>query len=122
MAYSTHWEPNGIRWVYSGDLTDEDILNSNHALYRDPRFAHIGYQICDFTEVVRFPIASKTVYKIAKTDREMSQRNPNIKVAVISNDKVMEGLNRMYQLVGENSPWKSQLFTDEQSARAWIES
>lgn len=29
MSYETRWEPEGVHWVYTAILTDDDVLRSN---------------------------------------------------------------------------------------------
>ena len=53
-------------------------------------------------------------------DTEQSKKNPNIKVAAISNEIVMRGLTRMYEIVGDGSAWEIQIFENEEDARVWI--
>ena len=120
MAYETFWEEKGIKWVFSGDLTNDDLLKCNQELYEDPRFIDIDYEICNFIAVENFPVESRVVQHVAKMDMEQSKRNPNIKVAVISNKLVMRGLTRMYEITGDGSAWETQFFENEEDARAWI--
>lgn len=120
MAYKTFWEERGIKWVFSGKLTNDDLLNCNKELYEDPRFLDIEYELCDFTDVEDFPIDSKVIRIVGEMDMEQSKKNSNIKVAIISNETVMFGLTRMYEAAAFSSPWETQFFENEEDARAWI--
>ena len=120
MAYKTFWEEKGIKWVFSGILTNDNLLNCNKELYEDPRFLDIEYELCDFTAVKSFPLDSEVINMVGKMDLEQSKRNPNIKVAVISNAPVMIGLTNMYEAAAYSSPWETQFFENIEDARAWI--
>jgi hypothetical protein len=120
MAYKTFWEEKGIKWVFSGSLTNDDLLNCNKELYEDPRFLDIEYQLCDFTAVEGFPVESRAVELVGEMDKQQSKRNPNIKVAIISNETVMRGLTRMYEISSDGSAWETQFFENDEDARAWI--
>ncbi len=120
MSYKTFWEDNGIRWIFSGQLTVDDLLKCNQDLYKDPRFSDIEYEICDFRAVIDFPEESKAVHVIANMDMEQSKRNPNMKVAIIGNRLAIFGLTRMYQIVTGDSVWETHYFENEDDARAWI--
>ena len=120
MAYETFWEEKGIKWVFSGDLTNENLLKCNKELYNDKRFLDIKYELCDFSLVKNFNINSDTVYKVAKMDLEYSLKNPDIKVAIIANDLVLTGFTRMYQIINEPSAWETEIFKNEKDAREWL--
>jgi hypothetical protein len=120
MAYITFWEEKGIRWIFNSDLTNDDLLKCNQELYEDTRFLNIDYEICDFTAVEKFSLESDVVRQVARMDVEQSKRNPNIKVAIISNELVIRGLTRMYQITGDASAWETQIFNNEEDARVWI--
>lgn len=120
MAYKTFWEEKGIKWVFSARLTNEDLLECNKNLYEDPRFLDIEYELCDFTAVKDWPVDSKVIFSVGEQDAVQSQRNPTIKVAIISNQAVMRGLTSMYESSAYSSTWKTQLFENEEDARAWI--
>jgi hypothetical protein len=120
MSYETFWEEKGIRWVFSASLTNEDLLESNKELYEDPRFLDIEYELCDFTAVEDWPVESKVIFSVGEQDAVQSQRNPNIKVAIISNEPVMRGLTNMYEASAYGSKWKTMFFENKEDARAWI--
>jgi hypothetical protein len=120
MAYKTFWEEKGIKWVFTGSLTNDDLLKCNKELYENPRFLNVEYELCDFTAVEDFPVESKVIRLIGRMDLEQSKRNPKIKVAIISNEIVMRGLVSIYEAAAYNSPWETQFFENEEDARTWI--
>ena len=120
MPYETLWEEKGIKWIFSGSLTNEDLFECNKELYEDPRFLDIEYELCDFTAVEDWPVESKVIFSVGEQDAVQSQRNPNIKVAIISNEPVMRGLTSMYEASAYGSKWKTQFFENEEDARAWL--
>ena len=84
MSYKTFWEANGIKWVFSGTLTNGDLLQCNKELYNDSRFLDLKYELCDFTAVEKFPVDSDVIRQVAEMDSIHSRRNPNIRVAIIT--------------------------------------
>jgi len=120
MAYETHWEPSGIRFVFTGTVTDDDLIQSNKDVYDDPRFEDIRYQIADFRDMDEFAALSDTVRLIADMDREQASRNPDIKVAILSTSSLMKGLGRMYALSGAGEEWDVRVFDTEEEAREWF--
>jgi hypothetical protein len=119
MGYKTFWEEKGIKWIFSGSLTNDDLYNCNMDLYKDSRFLDIEYELCDFTAVESFPVDSEVIVSIGKMDMEQSKINQNVKIAIISDEAVMRGLSNMYEAASYNSPWETQLFENEEDARAW---
>jgi hypothetical protein len=100
MPYTTHWEDRGIRWVFTGVLTNEELLNANLDIYDDPRFMEMRYQVVDFLQVTNFNVTPEVVREIGILDEKASQRNPDVKVAVIATNLFHKGLTRMWELSG----------------------
>jgi hypothetical protein len=121
MPYETHWEPEGIRWVYTGAMTDDDVLRSNLELYADPRFESIRYEIADLTGVERFEGSARAIRRLSRMDRDQASRNPNIKVALIADAELFRGIANVYALSSADSPWETRVFNTEEEARAWLD-
>jgi hypothetical protein len=120
MPYETFWEPRGIRWVFEGSVTDDDLTRPNEDLYDDSRFLEIRYQIADFRFISGVSALSETVRLVSHMDREQSRRNPDVKVAILGTSPVVKGLARMYALTGAEDRWQVRLFETEEEAREWI--
>ena len=121
MPYETHWEEEGIRWVYVGTMTDDDILRSNLELYDDPRFETIRYQIADLREVEHFEGSSRAVRRLSRMDADQATRNPNIRVAILAQAALMRGIANVYAMSGAESPWETRVFESEKEAREWLD-
>ena len=120
MPYTTHWEDRGIRWVFTGVLTNEELLNANLDIYDDPRFMEMHYQVVDFLQVTNFNVTPEVVREIGILDEKASQRNPDVKVAVIATNLFHKGLTRMWELSGGGAIWQTAIFEDEETARVWV--
>ena len=120
MPYEIHWEDEGIRWVFVGIVTDDDLLRCNLELYDDARFESIQYEIADFRAGESFTVTPKTLRRVARMDRDQAVRNPNVKVAVIATAAVQKGLARMYALSGGDTLWVTEVFDTEEDARVWV--
>ena len=124
MAYKTFWEEKGIYWVFSGTLKNVDLINCNKEVYEDPRFQNIEYELCDFNAVDSFPVNATTIRMVAEMDAEAYKINPNIKTAIVANQKVMKGLTNMYnvyfELAGNDVSWETEIFEKIEDARKWI--
>ena len=120
MSYETHWEPEGIRWVYSGVMTDDDILRSNLELYDDPRFDTLKYQIADLRRVESFEGSARAVRRLSRMDRDQASRNPNVKVAILAGEALVRGIANVYAMSGVDAPWETRIFESEDDAREWL--
>jgi hypothetical protein len=121
MPYETHWEPHGIRWVFTGEVSDDDLVRCNRELYEDPRFLTIRYEIVDFQKITGIAARSETVTLVADMDREQSARNPEVKVAILGATPLITGLTRMYAMSGGDEIWDVRIFETEEEARKWID-
>ena len=126
MAYKTIWEERGIKWVFSGELTNEDFLKCNDELYKDDRSTTIEYQICDFNNIESVSLNSKTIRLVAESGAEFYRINPNKRVSVVTNRPVMVGLANMYmayfQLATRGDTWATEVFPTIEDAREWLTS
>lgn len=120
MPYETHWEDRGIRWVFTGEVTDDDLIRCNQELYDDPRFLTIRYEIADFREITVAAARSETVTRVGDMDREQAARNPDVKVAILGATPLITGLTRMYAMSGGDAIWDVRIFETEVEARKWI--
>ncbi|MBD3367182.1 MAG: hypothetical protein GF405_03270 [Candidatus Eisenbacteria bacterium] len=120
MSYETHWEPDGVRWVYRGVMTDDDILRSNLELYDDPRFDTLKYQIADLRGIESFEGSARAVRRLSRMDRDQAVRNPNVKVAILADEALVRGIANVYAMSGVDAPWETRVFESEKEARAWL--
>jgi len=120
MPYETHWEADGVRWVYTGAMSDDDVLRANLDLYGDSRFPSIHYQIADFRGVDAFTATAETVRKLSRMDREQSARNPLMKVAIVASSPLTRGIASLYVLSAGDTPWSIQVFDALDGAREWL--
>ena len=120
VPYETFWESEGIRWVYTGAMSDDDVLRANLVLYDDPRFESIKYQIADFSGVDALAAHAETIRRLSHMDKDQSSRNPNLRVAVIAATPLTRGIASMYRLAAGATPWAIEVFETEEDARDWL--
>ena len=84
MCYTIKWSDRGVIWTYAGVLTGNALIESNLAIYNDPRFETIDYQIVDLRGVEEFRVLSQHMEKVAALDVAASKLNSHIRVAVVS--------------------------------------
>lgn len=125
MSYIIHREKQGNYLVFSGSLTSEDLINCNKEFYADPDFPTYKYVIINFNAVEKFPIETSAIRAVAEMDAEHVKINPNLKTAIVANQRVITGLTNMYQtffeLAGNNPTWETQIFETLEEARKWLD-
>ncbi|HSG98516.1 MAG TPA: STAS/SEC14 domain-containing protein [candidate division Zixibacteria bacterium] len=120
MPHTITWEPEGVRWTYSGCVTDQEAIQSNLDIYDDERFESIRYQLVDMLQVETFDVSGATIREISHMDREQRPRNPNIKVAFVTTKQVIYGMGRMYEMAGGMEAWETKVFETLGEAREWL--
>ena len=122
MPYEIRWETEGVRSVFSGTVTDDDLIRSNVEIYDNSQFTAIRYEIADFRLAESSSMSAETVRRVARMDRDQSMRNPDVKVAILATGALAQGLTRMYALSGGDTPWVTELFGTEEDALSWLAS
>lgn len=120
MPYVINWNPHGVEWIYSGTITGKEIIQSNEAIYGDPRFDDLRYQLVDFTRVVDFAVSSKEMRQMAHLDAAASRSNPEIRLAVIAPEKAGRELCQSYLDSSGNLNWRVRVFENRDAAEAWL--
>ena len=120
MAYELVWKDNGVEMIYSGVLTDMDIISSNIEVVSSKNFRNLQYQICDLQGLTSYPISSEIIKQVAIIDNKASLINPNIHVAIIGSTIIAHGIAKMYQNFILESEWDTEFFEDRSSARKWL--
>ncbi|MFC1889436.1 hypothetical protein ACFL4G_06740 [Thermodesulfobacteriota bacterium] len=124
MSYKITIEDRGIYCVFSGALTNEELINCNNEIFQIPQFSEIEYEIVNFKNVTEFPIESSAIRTVAEQDAEIYKTNPNVKAAIVANTPVIKGLTNMYrtyfELSGNDISWEIEVFNTDEDARKWI--
>lgn len=119
MSYAIKWTDCGVIWTYTGILTGEELIESNLAIYSDPRFESIRYQIVDLRAVHEFKVLQSEMEHLAELDVTASALNAAIKVAVVTNEVTGKHMNRTYAEHAPASHWETKVFNDYIAAFEW---
>lgn len=122
MAYRTIWEPHGVVWVYSGQVTAEEIESANREFYGDPRSDRTRYQIIDTRQVDGVEWGDRSIKTTAAQDSGAERTLKNVKVAYVATDPEIVSMMEGYVEISKalNSSWTFQGFEDLESAREWV--
>lgn len=119
MPYTINWTDNGVIWTYSGVLTGEELIESNMAIYSDPRLQKISFQIVDLRAVTEFQVLQEHMVRIAELDTTASVLNPEVKVAVVTNEVTGKHMNRTYSEHAPENHWETKVFNVYPQAYEW---
>lgn len=98
-----------------GVLTCQEICDHERALLQDPDFDSSFNQLIKLTGVTTFDLSSDEVCKVAKIETLRARR-----AMVVSEDPLLFGMVRMYQILRDSDPDDIQVFHDIKAARKWL--
>jgi hypothetical protein len=103
--------------IYSGHLTDVDVLGHQDRLRADGLFQPHFRQLFDSLNVETVEVGVETIRKLA-------QGNPfgtGARRAMVTDNALIFGYTRMFEiLVGLDRPDEFDLFSDMAEARSWL--
>ncbi len=108
-----------MTWRYWGQVTGEELLQSNREVYGDERFRGIRYQVVDLTQVERFDVSAYDMAILAKEDLAAARANPSVRVAVAAPNELIRMLSIYYESESSDSPWEQQIFDSLSVAQLW---
>ena len=120
MAYSITWTQTGVIWDYSGLLTGAEILESNDAIYGDPRFDEIRFQLVDLSRVSEFEVSELEMRQMAHLDKAAARSNPSIRLAVVAPTGPAREIAENYEKHNKNIKWESAIFETRSQAEEWL--
>lgn len=125
MAYQTFWEENGICWKYTGDVTAEEISESQDEFFADYRSKNARYQIIDASAIDSLHWDQSDIVETSANDVGASMAVKDLKIAfVVSEDpEVRKKIDAYIDLCKEmEASWTFGVFKSMDAARAWIKS
>ena len=120
MPFANKWKDNMIERVATGKVTGEEIIQSSLDMYGDERFDRLRYGLVDFTQAESFEMDNKETKIVAYMDKAAARSNPNLKIAIVAPQDVINKLANAYATFGEVSPWEIEVFDTLDEARQWL--
>lgn len=124
MPSKVIWSNHGATKKYWGSLTYKDIESADNALFGDYRFDGIQYLVIDCMDVIETLLEDEAIDVLAHTDHVASSYKRTLKMAFACN---LPKLTLQFQkYISESASignrWDIRMFTDLQSAEAWVKS
>jgi len=122
VAYQTYWEDHGVYWIYSGIVTEKEVLDSNHEFYQHQQSNKCHYQIIDALEVELFDFQNDAMVDLAALDSSHAIAGVTLKLAFIASDTKVLGVFDTYINYSKmlNNRWEMEVFDNVPEARAWL--
>jgi hypothetical protein len=109
-----------LRIVFSGTLTNEDLLNAAREV-ADLERAHaiVPHRLSDLRPVTRLEINFQGVLELA--NRRLALEFPNaFKSAIVATDVAHFGFARMFQTLNDHPQIAIAIFGSDADARSWL--
>lgn len=124
MPHTTTWEEHGIYWQFHGIVDAEEFFETDAELYDDPRSDQIKYWIWDGANIEKLAVEDIHVELIAASDWAASENLQDVKGAFITKNPDIAKFMAVYIGISKEfeSPWKSRIFENIETARQWLSS
>ena len=113
----------GVLFIGEGIVTGKDIISSNNQIFSsEEKMKKNKYALIDYSKITQFEVSTSEVEIIASQDRKASEYIPDGVVAVVAKKDLVFGINRMWEIIVENTglQWEIMVFRDRDDAEAWI--
>ena len=120
MASINTWSDNGLHRKFAGNVTGDEILESNFELHENPKFQKISYVINDFIDITSYAIDREHLEIIAKTDSIISMTKGALKTALVVADDESTELAYAYKKITEGSLFQCEVFLSFDEALDWV--
>ncbi|MCW9015786.1 MAG: hypothetical protein OQJ89_02350, partial [Kangiellaceae bacterium] len=122
MAFSITWEDSGVHVKLYDTLTQQDVLDSDYALYSHPQYDGSLYCIWDTSYVKRMTASIEDASISAAMDSSAARYTHSRKIALIAKlDEIKDFLNVYVKESKKlNQNWEFEIFDDLETARGWL--
>ncbi|MDQ7831148.1 MAG: hypothetical protein RDU30_05425 [Desulfovibrionaceae bacterium] len=120
MPYTITWKTKGVIWAFHGTITGQDGIKANQAIYGDPRFDDLQYEIVDLSRAKQFKLSAEDVETAAALDEAATLSNPRLVVAIVTAEKEALRLAELYKSAMSKTKWKVEIFSAMEDAENWV--
>jgi len=114
-------ENGGVLAKGEGIVTGSEIKETNDQVYEtEEKIRKILYQVVDFTDVEKLLVSNADVDLIASQDKKAFEINPNMLIAVVSEQDLIFGLARMWEAKAYSPLFETKVFRKLEDAQEWI--
>ena len=119
MSYRYNWEADGLYRIFYGQISGDEILESNFELHAHPDFKNIKYIINDFRDVTGHSIQTSHTNAYAVSDDVISNSKGKLKIALLVTQEPLMVLANNYRDLMKGKLFDCEIFSDMDNARLW---
>ena len=104
---------------YSGNLTEQGLLNSIQSFYEDSPSL---YTLCDYSDASIDRLSMAFVRQLYSMVRKLGFARQGGKTAVVAPEDLKYGLARMFQIMSDTDdfPFETRVFRSDDEAKQWL--
>lgn len=110
----------GVDIRAEGVVHGAEIIAAHAQIYDQRYLARQRYQIVDKTRCTEYDVSASDIEQIAQLDKEASEINPDIRIAVIESRSLKFSLTELWQAHLASCPFVTKSFKDREAAMAWL--
>jgi len=113
--------PNGVTTIFSGVLTDKEIIQSciDRVKYED-KMRNLHFIKDDLLDVTEFRVTSEAIQTCATYALEVSEINKKIVHTAIVPTNLVYGMARMWNTYSDGTDWNKNIFRSRKEADIWL--
>ena len=120
MPHINKWEKDGLYRKFFGEITGNEILESNFGLQIQPEFQKIKYIINDFTEVTAYSIETSDTEIYAQTDEKAAKNKDTLKIALLVTQPPLIALAENYREEMKGNMFECEIFQTIKDVHEWV--
>lgn len=110
----------GVEFIASGIVTGKEIIEANKRIYTPEHLAGLKYKIIDRTTCTDYLVTTEEIQDIADLDIQAAKVNNGVTVILVSPTPLQYGMTRMWQILTDETRWKSKIFKNRKDADEYI--
>ena len=105
-----------------GSISSKEFVDTHVAFLEEKReaLATIRYWYSDYSEADAFDVTSDDLRRLADACVELARVNTIVVVAICAPRRLHFGLSRMWQFFIDKAGWTTQVFDEQNGAKAWL--
>lgn len=121
MDTKFEWIDNNLIATISGDINYDSLLTASETVYGDSRLDNMDYFIINFFNIYSFSLLEREINIIAALDKSASRWNPNLKLACVTTDTIINKTFLKYLDSIKEVSWRFEIFSNLDEAKKWCE-
>ena len=123
MPFNIKITDGGLGFIMEGKgiITGQELIDGVYERFStEEKIKKYIYGMSDYTDITENQIKADAVKLVAEKDKQVSNLNPNLVIAITAPKDVMYGLSRMFAVHAEKTGWNISVFRTLKEAKTWI--